>query len=125
MIEYGVHVELKTQFLVVRETLERMGICNQRTKVITPSAYILHKKGKYYIIHFKCLLAADGFKKEIDEKDILRQNAIATMLENWSMVKIIEDGIYQEPLKEKIFILPFSEKEKYTINHKYRMNPIK
>jgi len=125
MDTYGVHVKLKADFLVIIETLERIGIANQKTKVITPSAYILHKRGKYYIIHFKHLLAMDGFKKEIDEKDILRQNAIATLLQNWNMLEIQDEGVYQEPLKEKIFVLPYKEKYKYTINHKYKMSCLK
>ena len=67
----------------------------------------------------------DGFRKEIDEKDILRQNAIATLLQNWGMVEICEDGIYQEELKEKIFVLPYSDKRHYKINHKYRMSSLR
>lgn len=123
--EYGILVELKKDFLVVKETLERIGICNKQKKVITPSCYILHKDGKYYIIHFKYLLAMDGFRKEIDEKDVLRQNAIATLLQNWGMINICDADVYQENLKEKIFVLPYCEKLNYKISHKYKMNAVK
>ena len=118
----GVRVKLNVDFLVVKETLERIGICNKSTKIITPSVYILHRKGEYYIIHFKYLLALDGFKKEIDERDILRQNAIATLLQNWGMIEILDKDVYQSELKEQIFVLPYKDKEKYKINHKYKMS---
>ena len=121
-MENGIRVKLNWDFLVVKETLERIGICNKNTKVITPSCYILHKQGNYYIIHFKYLLAMDGFKKDIEERDILRQNAIATLLQNWGMVEIMDKDVYQEELKEKIFVLPFKEKSEYVVNHKYKIS---
>lgn len=117
----GVKVKLLKDFLIIKETLERIGICNRRTKVITPSCYILHKRGHYYITHFKFLLAQDGYKEEISKTDVSRQNAIATLLHNWGMVEILEDGIHQEPLKEKIYVLSHSEKRDYFISHKYRI----
>ncbi len=119
---YGVEVKLETDFLVIKETLERIGIANRKTKVITPSVYILHKQGNYYIIHFKELLALDGFKRNISESDINRRNAIISLLFNWDMVDIVEDGIYQRELEEQIFVLPYSEKRDYKINHKYKIS---
>ncbi len=119
---YGVEVKLLSDFLVIKETLERIGIANRKTKVITPSVYILHKQGNYYIIHFKELLALDGFKRNIIDTDIIRRNAIISLLSNWDMVDIVEDGIYQEELEEQIFVLPYSEKRDYKINHKYRIS---
>ena len=120
-MNYGVPIKLKVDFLVVKETLERIGIANKQTKVITPSCYIFHKRGNYYLTHFKYLLAMDGFKKDIDERDILRQNAIASLLSNWGMVEILDENIYQNPLREKIFVLPYCEKQLYTVNHKYKI----
>lgn len=119
---YGVEIKLLSDFLVVKETLERIGIANRKTRVITPSVYILHKQGKYYIIHFKELLALDGFKHNINETDVSRRDAIASLLSNWGMVEILDDGVYQEDLAEQIFVLPFAEKQNYTINHKYRIS---
>jgi hypothetical protein len=119
---YGVEVKLVSDFLVIKETLERIGIANRKTQVITPSVYILHKQGKYYIIHFKELLALDGFKHNINDTDISRRNAIISLLSNWGMVEILDDDIYQEDLAEQIFVLPFAEKRNYTINHKYRIS---
>jgi hypothetical protein len=119
---YGVEVKLLSDFLVIKETLERIGIANRKTKVITPSVYILHKQGNYYIIHFKELLALDGFKRNINETDISRRNAIISLLANWGMVSIEEDDVYQEELEEQIFVLPYAEKANYKINHKYRIS---
>lgn len=119
---YGVEVKLLSDFLVIKETLERIGIANRKTKIITPSVYILHKQGNYYIIHFKELLALDGFKRNINETDISRRNAIISLLANWGMVSIEEDGVYQEELEEQIFVLPYAEKNNYKINHKYRIS---
>lgn len=122
---FRVKVKLKVDFLVVKETLERIGICNKDTKVITPSCYIYHTKGNYYITHFKNLLAMDGFRKDINNIDVERQNAIVTLLVNWGMVEIDErdyDDVYQEPLNQKIYVLKRSEKSEYTINHKYKFN---
>ena len=68
------------------------------------------------------MLALDGFRYEISERDIDRQNAIATLLENWGMIKIISDDVYQTDLKEKIFVLKYSDKKDYTINHKYQIS---
>ncbi len=119
---YGAEVKLISDFLVIKETLERIGIANRKTQVITPSVYILHKQGKYYIIHFKELLALDGFKHNINDTDISRRNAIISLLSNWDMVEILDDGIYQKELAEQIFVLPFAEKRDYTINHKYRIS---
>lgn len=119
---YGVEVKLISDFLVIKETLERIGIANRKTKVITPSVYVLHKQGKYFIIHFKELLALDGFKHNINETDISRRNAIVSLLSNWGMVEIIDDDVYQDELAEQIFVLPFAEKQNYKINHKYRIS---
>jgi hypothetical protein len=119
---YGVEVKLISDFLVIKETLERIGIANRKTCVITPSVYILHKQGTYYIIHFKELLALDGFKRDINETDICRRNAIISLLFNWGMLTIESDGIYQKELEEQIFVLPYAEKVNYRINHKYRIS---
>ena len=119
---YGVEVKLVSDFLIIKETLERIGIANRKTHVITPSVYILHKQGTYYIIHFKELLALDGFKRDINETDISRRNAIISLLSNWGMISIVEDSIYQPELEEQIFVLPYAEKRMYKINHKYRIS---
>lgn len=122
----GVPVNLKKNYSFVKETLERIGITNRKTKVITPSCYIVRNKdtGNYAIFHFKELLARDGFRMMVDTKDIERRNAIISMLINWGHITIGDasyDDIYQEPLKSQIFVLAYKDKKAYTINHKYEL----
>lgn len=114
-----IEVTLLKEFVLIKETLERIGIANIKRKVITPTCYLIFENGKYYISHFKLLLSKEKNNELISEKDINRQNAIISMLKNWNMIDIIDDSIYQEPLKEKIFVLSFKNKNDYKINHKF------
>ena len=119
---YGISVSITKDFFIIKETLERMGIANKSTKVITPSCYIISEDdGTYKIYHFKELLARDGFKKEIEQIDIERRNAILSMLVNWNLIIILSPDIYQKELLQKIFVLSHNEKDQYTINHKYQI----
>lgn len=116
-----VEIKLVKNFMVIKETLERIGIANRQTKVITPSCYIIRKDDKIYITHFKYLLA-DNDDISIPQKDIDRQNAICSMLQNWNSIEIVdEENVYQEDLLEKIFVLKFDEKANYFINHKVKI----
>jgi len=125
-INLGVQIRLKGDYLVVKETLERIGIANKTTKVIIPSCYIIFKNNKHYIMHFKELLALEGYRGEIETSDIERRNSIVTMLVNWNLIEIDEEPmeIYQEELKQKIFVLSHKEKKDYTINHKYQVDKL-
>lgn len=115
-----IEIKLKRDFAVVKETLERIGIANRKIKVITPSCYIIFEDNKYYIAHFKELLSNNS-EKIIPQKDIDRRNAVATMLQNWNSVEIIDQDVYQVVLKEKIFVLSYDEKSEYTINNKIKV----
>lgn len=116
-----IEIKLKRDYMVVKETLERIGIANRKTKVITPSCYIIFKDNKYYISHFKYLLS-DNTEKTIPQKDIDRQNAICTMLQNWNSISIVnEENVYQKELKEKIFVLTYDKKSEYKISHKVKI----
>ena len=75
-------------FLKVRETLSRMGVASRREKILWQSAHILHKKGRYYIAHFKELFALDGQETNISENDIARRNTIAQILGDWGLVEV-------------------------------------
>lgn len=122
--EFGVEVELKVDFLVVRETLERMGICNREKQIITPSCYIISRGDTLFICHFKELLAMEGYRREIEDKDISRRNSIITMLQNWDLIEVVDETV--APTKsERIFVLPYAEKGNYKINHKFRMRKSK
>lgn len=110
-------------FLKVRETLTRIGVASRKDKILYQSCHILHKQGKYYIVHFKELFALDGKPSNISENDIQRRNAIANLLEEWGLVKIlnyklIEDNI--APLHQ-IKIISFKEKDEWDLIAKYNI----
>jgi hypothetical protein len=120
-----IEVSLNEQddFLKVRETLTRIGVSSRKEKVLYQSCHILHKQGKYYIVHFKELFALDGKSSNISENDIQRRNAIANLLEEWGLVKIlnyklIEDNI--APLHQ-IKIISFKEKDEWDLIAKYNI----
>lgn len=123
---YGVEVKLNEPFSVVRETLERMGIANHNKKVLYPSCYLLHKKDKYYVIHFKNLLALDG--KPVDnytESDDCREKSIALLLQKWGLVDIIDLSKYDKLDPMFIFVLPHDKRRDYEIVHKYSIGNTK
>ena len=93
-----VEVTLKEQddFLKVRETLTRIGVSSRKEKMLYQSCHILHKKGQYYIVHFKELFALDGKDSSITDNDIERRNAIAKLLEEWGLVKIVNPQVMGE-----------------------------
>jgi len=125
-MEFGIPVNILKNANLVRENLERIGIANRKTKIITPSCYMIlnEQNDTYYIMHFKELLARDGFRLMLDSVDIDRRNSIITMLINWGYISVYGDNfdkVYQEPLKSQIYVLPYKEKSVYTINHKYEL----
>jgi hypothetical protein len=120
-----VEVTLNEQddFLKVRETLTRIGVSSRKEKVLYQSCHILHKQGRYYIVHFKELFALDGKPSNLSENDIQRRNAIANLLEEWGLVKImnrkaIEGNI--APLHQ-IKIISFKEKDDWNLIAKYNI----
>jgi len=76
-------------FLKIRETLTRIGVASRKDRTLYQSCHILHKRGKYYLVHFKELFALDGKESSISENDLARRNAIARLLEEWGLLKII------------------------------------
>ena len=118
-----IEVSLNEQddFLKVRETLTRIGVSSRKEKVLYQSCHILHKQGRYYIVHFKELFALDGKPSNLSENDIQRRNAIANLLEEWGLVtilnrKLIEGNI--APLHQ-IKIISFKEKDEWELITKY------
>ena len=95
-------------FLKIRETLTRIGVASRKDKTLYQSCHILHKQGKYYITHFKELFALDGKKSTLVENDIQRRNTIALLLQDWSLVAIVDTKKVEEkaPLSQ-IKVLPF------------------
>jgi len=124
-----VEVSLKNpeDFLKIKETLSRIGLASKKENTLYQSCHILHKQGKYYIVHFKELFLLDGKDSTLAEGDIARRNKIVTLLEEWELLDIVDpDKIedLQSPLNQ-IKIIPFKEKSnwnlvtKYTIGNKY------
>jgi|TARA_B100001094_G_C18180142_1_gene800418 hypothetical protein len=124
-VETLVEVELGNEeaFLKVKETLTRIGVASRKDKKLYQSCHILHKKGKYYIVHFKELFTLDGKNSSFSEEDQGRRNTIANLLEEWDLVKIVEPEKTQgnvAPLAQ-IKILPYKEKSEWELVAKYNI----
>jgi len=119
-----IEVQLNEQddFLKVRETLTRIGVSSRKEKVLYQSCHILHKQGQYYLVHFKELFALDGKPSNISDNDIQRRNAVAKLLEEWSLVKILNPSVIEEvaPLHQ-IKIISFKEKDDWELVAKYNI----
>jgi hypothetical protein len=110
-------------FLKVRETLTRIGVSSRKEKVLYQSCHILHKQGKYYVVHFKELFALDGKPSNISENDIQRRNAIAKLLEEWGLIKIINPQVMTDNIAplHQIKIIAFKEKDEWDLVAKYQI----
>ena len=114
----------KDDFLKVRETLTRIGVASKKDRIIYQSCHILHKQGKYYIVHFKELFALDGKPTDISENDLSRRNAIVKLLEDWDPVKIINTDKAQNPepiMLSQIKILSHKDKSDWELVPKYNI----
>ena len=120
-----IEVSLNEQddFLKVRETLTRIGVSSRKEKVLYQSRHILHKQGQYYIVHFKELFALDGKPSNISENDIQRRNAIANLLEEWGLVKILNKKLLEDNIAplHQIKIISFKEKDEWNLITKYNI----
>lgn len=108
-------------FLKVRETLTRIGVASRKDKTLYQSCHILHKQGKFYIVHFKEMFALDGKQTDFSDEDKGRRNTIAKLLEDWGLVKIVEPEKSKNPRAglNQIKILPHKEKDQWTLVTKY------
>jgi hypothetical protein len=109
-------------FLKVRETLTRIGVASRKEKKLYQSCHILHKQGKYYIVHFKELFALDGKRANLFQNDVQRKNRIAQLLQDWGLVKIVnlEQVADAAPLSQ-IKVLSFKDKHEWTLESKYNI----
>ena len=108
-------------FLKVRETLSRIGVASRKDKTLFQSCHILHKQGKYYIVHFKELFALDGKDTNLSENDIARRNTIANLLKDWGLVDVVgTTNIEAAPLSQ-IKVISFKEKGDWKLETKYNI----
>ena len=119
-----VEVALKTDddFLKIRETLTRIGVASRKDKTIYQSCHILHKQGRYYIVHFKELFALDGKPSNFSDNDRARRNTIANLLAEWGLLSILNDKSENPvaPLSQ-IKVLPYKEKNDWNLTAKYNI----
>ena len=128
IIDSFVEIELtgEDDFRKVRETLTRIGVSSRRDKKLFQSCHILHKQGKYYIVHFKQMFALDGKPSHMDEADTARLNTIANLLAEWKLISIKDEERTKDPVAPmgQIKVVPYREKgdwdlvPKYNIGHK-------
>lgn len=121
MIE--VTLNAKDDFLKVRETLTRIGVASKKEKLLYQSCHILHKQGKYYIVHFKELFALDGKPADITDNDLARRNTIALLLQDWGLLKLVNPK-QVENLQvglSQIKIIGFREKDDWQLVPKYNI----
>jgi len=111
-------------FLKVRETLTRIGVASKKDKTLYQSCHILHKQGKYYIVHFKELFALDGKPTDLTENDLSRRNAIAKLLQDWGLIKVVIPTQIETPVPifiSQIKIISHKEKNEWQLVPKYNI----
>lgn len=118
MLEVG--LKEPDDFLKVRETLSRIGVASRKEKKLYQSCHILHKQGRYYIVHFKELFALDGKNTNLTINDISRRNTIANLLKDWGLIDVIGELGEMAPLSQ-IKVLSYSEKGDWTLETKYNI----
>lgn len=119
-----VEVSLKNpdDFLKVKETLTRIGVPSFKNKTLYQSCHILHKRGKYYIVHFKELFALDGRESSMSDDDLARRNTIATLLEDWGLVSVIDKTKLEPKAQGGSFkVINYNDKHNWTLESKYRI----
>ena len=120
MVEVTLHQP--DDFLKVRETLTRIGVASRKEKKLFQSCHILHKKGRYYIVHFKELFALDGKHANLTSNDIQRRNRIAKLLSDWGLIGIVtEDKIEDVAPLNQIKVIAFKEKGEWILESKYNI----
>ena len=109
-------------FLKVRETLTRIGVASRKEKKIYQSCHILHKQGKYYIVHFKELFALDGKRANLFVNDVQRRNRIAQLLSDWGLIEIVDaEKIVDAAPLSQIKVLSYKDKNDWTLESKYNI----
>ena len=118
MLEVG--LKEPDDFLKIRETLSRIGVASRKERKLYQSCHILHKQGRYYIVHFKELFALDGKQTNLSDNDVARRNTIANLLRDWGLVTIMGSAEPVAPLSQ-IKIISFKEKSEWILETKYNI----
>lgn len=123
ILESLVEVSLADQedFLKIRETLTRIGVASKKDKKLYQSCHILHKQGKYYIVHFKELFKLDGKSSDFSDNDRSRRNTIVNLLKEWGLVAVVKDDEFEEAPISQIKILSHKEKNEWELVPKYNI----
>ena len=118
MLEVG--LKEPDAFLKIRETLSRIGVASRKERKLYQSCHILHKQGRYYIVHFKELFALDGKQTNLSDNDIARRNTITKLLKDWELVEVVGELNDLAPLSQ-IKIISFKEKDEWNLETKYNI----
>ena len=118
-----VRIAEEQDFLKIKETLTRIGVASRKDKKLYQSCHILHKQGRYYIVHFKELFALDGKTADFSEEDKGRRNTISNLLQDWELIKIVDSKQIESPRSpmSQIKILPHKEKSDWELVAKYNI----
>jgi len=121
----GVRVKLEDEddFLIIKETLTRMGVSSRKENKLFQSCHILHKQGRYFIVHFKELFILDKLESNISESDVARRNLIAKLLEEWELCDILEPEKIKDPIAniKQIKIISHKQKDEWELIPKYHL----
>jgi len=125
IIDSFVEVDLESEddFRKIRETLTRIGVSSRKEKKLFQSCHILHKQGRYYIVHFKQMFALDGKPSNMEENDTGRLNTIANLLAEWNLLKVKDSDKTKDPVASmsQIKVVPYKEKEQWDLVPKYNI----
>lgn len=118
-----IKLEKEDDFLKIKETLTRIGVSSKKDKTLYQSCHILHKQGRYYLVHFKEMFALDGKPSNLSENDIQRRNAIAKLLEEWELLEILNPQLMIDNIApiQQIKIISYKEKSEWELVSKYSM----
>lgn len=122
LVENLIEIEISDDddFLKIKETLTRMGIASSKKKTLYQTCHILHKRGRYYIVHFKELFQMDGRESVISKEDFCRRNRIALALQEWDMCKLLTPVEVSEGMG-RFGVIKHSEKQEWKLQHKYKI----
>lgn len=118
-----VTIDGEESFLKIKETLTRIGVASRKENKLYQSCHILHKQGKYYIVHFKEMFLLDGKPSNFSEEDMGRRNKIVELLRDWDLLKVVNEEQIKEPISpmNQIKVLNYKEKDQWTLEAKYQI----